>query len=182
MRQLKVLLLAGLFAARAAAAPAQTVTTGSISGEVVDPQGAALPGAVVVAVHTPTGTTYEGISGGDGRYQILNVRVGGPYTVTVKMPGFRDKSETDVSVNLGSDQKVDVKLELASVNEQITVVAETPVIDTMRAGTASNVSTETIETLPTVSRSLSDFARLDPNFVDDLHRAGRDRDLSGRPQ
>ncbi len=165
MRQLKVLLLAGLFAARAAAAPAQTVTTGSISGEVVDPQGAALPGAVVVAVHTPTGTTYEGISSGDGRYQILNVRVGGPYTVTVKMPGFRDKSETDVSVNLGSDQKVDVKLELASLNEQVTVVAESPVIDTMRAGTASNVGTEAIETLPSMSRSLADFARLDPNFT-----------------
>ena len=62
--------------------------------------------------------------------------------MTVKMPGFRDKSETDVSVNLGSDQKVDVKLELASVNEQVTVVAESPVIDTMRAGTAANVSTE----------------------------------------
>jgi hypothetical protein len=107
MPQLKVLLLAGLFAARAAAAPAQTVTTGSISGEVVDPQGAALPGAVVVALHTPTGTTYEGISGSDGRYQILNVRVGGPYTVTVK--SRPDKSETGVS-STWSDQKVDVKL------------------------------------------------------------------------
>ncbi len=60
---------------------------------------------------------------------------------------------------------MDVELELASINEQVTVVAESPVIDTMRAGTASNVSTETIETLPTVSRSLADFARLDPNFV-----------------
>src|SRR5687768_5372668 len=165
MRQLKVLVLTGLLTACGAAAFAQTVTTGSISGEVLDPQGGALPGAVVVAVHTPTGTTYEATSGGDGRYQSLNARVGGPYTVTVKMPGFRDKSETGVTVNLGSDQKVDVELELASVNEQITVVAETPVIDTMRAGTASNVSTETIETLPTVSRSLADFARLDPNFV-----------------
>ena len=165
MRQLKVLLLAGLFAAFAAAAAAQTVTTGSISGEVVDLQGGALPGAVVVAVHTPTGTTYEATSGADGRYQILNARVGGPYTVTVKMQGFRDKSEPGVTVNLGTDQKVDVELQLASINEQVTVVAESPVIDTMRAGTASNVSTETIETLPTVSRSLADFARLNPNFV-----------------
>ncbi len=182
MRQLKVLVLAGLLTAWGTAAFAQTVTTGSISGEVLDPQRAALPGAVVVAVHTPTGTTYEAVSGAEGRYQILNARVGGPYTVTVKMPGFRDKSETDVTVNLGSDQKVDIELELASVNEQITVVAETPVIDTKRAGTASNVSTETIETLPTVARSLADFARLDPNFVTTSNRAGRDRALGGRPQ
>jgi hypothetical protein len=161
----KFICAAALLFLASSAAFAQTVTTGSISGEVSDPQDAALPGAIVVAVHTPTGTTYEAVSGAEGRYQILNARIGGPYTVTVKMPGFRDKSETGVSVNLGSDQKVDVKLELASVNEVVTVIAETPVIDTKRAGTASNVSTETIETLPTVSRSLADFARLDPNFV-----------------
>ena len=84
-----MLLLAGL-AARAAAAAAQTVTTGSISGEVVDLQGGALPGAVVVAVHTPTGTTYEATSGADGRYQIQNVRVGGACTVGVTATlGFR---------------------------------------------------------------------------------------------
>jgi hypothetical protein len=165
MRQLHVLALTALLVGCGAVAFAQTVTTGSISGEVKDPQGGALPGAVVVAVHTPTGTSYEAVSGNDGRYQILNARVGGPYTVTVKMPGFRDKSETGVTVNLGADQKVDVELALASVTEEVTVVAETPIIDTMRAGTASNVGSDAIETLPTVARSLSDFARLDPNFV-----------------
>jgi hypothetical protein len=165
MQHVKALGLAVLFAALSSAAFAQTVTTGSISGMVLDPQQAGIPGAVVTAVHTPTGTTYEAASGLDGRYQILNARVGGPYTVTVRMPGFREKSSTGVSVTLGSDQKVDVELELSSVSEQITVTAEVPVIDTMRAGTASNVATETIETLPTVSRSLADFARLDPNFV-----------------
>jgi hypothetical protein len=165
MRQLQVLALTALLVGCGAVAFAQTVTSGSISGEVKDPQGGALPGAVVVAVHTPTGTSYEAVSGTDGRYQILNARVGGPYTVTVKMPGFRDKSETGVTVSLGADQKVDVELALASVTEEVTVVAETPVIDTMRAGTASNVGSDAIETLPTVARSLSDFARLDPNFV-----------------
>ncbi len=165
MRHLKALVLVILFAASGSAALAQTVTTGSISGEVIDQQGGGIPGAVVVAVHTPTGTAYEAASGLDGRYQVLNARVGGPYTVTIKMPGFRDKSVTGVNVTLGADQKVDVQLELATVSEQITVTAEVPVIDTMRAGTASNVRTEAIETLPTISRSLADFARLDPNFV-----------------
>jgi len=103
MRQLQVLALTALLMGCGAVAFAQTVTTGSISGEVKDPQGGALPGAVVVAVHTPTGTSYEAVSGTDGRYQILNARVGGPYTLTVKMPGFRDKSETGVTVSLGAD-------------------------------------------------------------------------------
>jgi hypothetical protein len=80
---------------------AQTVTTGSLRGEVVDPQGAVLPAATVVAVHTPTGTTYETVTGADGRYQILNMRVGGPYTVTITMQGFRVRTVPDVIVALG---------------------------------------------------------------------------------
>lgn len=144
---------------------AQTVTTGSLSGEVVDQQGAVLPGATVVAVHTPTGTTYESVTGGDGRYQILNVRVGGPYSVTVRLTGFRDQMVSDVNVALGEDKAVDMKLDLATLTEAVTVTAAVPLIDTVRAGTASNVRSEAIETLPSVSRSLADFARLDPNFV-----------------
>jgi hypothetical protein len=144
---------------------AQTVTTGSLRGEIVDQQGAVLPGASVVAVHVPTGTTYEATTEGDGRYQILNVRVGRPYTVTVTMPGFQDRTVSDVGVALGEDKTVDMQLQLAAVTETVTVTAEVPLISPTRAGTASNVATELVESLPTVARSLNDFARLDPNFV-----------------
>jgi outer membrane receptor protein involved in Fe transport len=164
----KTLRRAGVFivaSAVAATAAAQTVTTGSISGTVTDPQDAGIPGATVVAVHTPTGTNYESTTGLDGRYQILNARVGGPYRLTVNMPGFREETQTDVVVALGADTSIDFDLELATVAEQVTVTAEAPAIDTMRAGTASNVQTDAIERLPTVARSLTDFARLDPNFV-----------------
>jgi hypothetical protein len=59
-------------------ASAQTVTTGSLAGKVADQQGGVLPGATVHAVHTPTGTTYQAVTDVDGRYVILNVRVGWP--------------------------------------------------------------------------------------------------------
>ena len=62
-------------------AGAQTVTTGDISGTVVDSQGGVLPGATVTATHTETGTSYEGVTGADGHFSILNVRVGA-YTIT----------------------------------------------------------------------------------------------------
>src|SRR5262245_60087985 len=77
---------------------AQTVTTGTLSGTIVDQQGASLPGASVVAVHEPTGTKYETVTGSDGEYRLLNVRVGGPYTVTASLSGFRTQKRELVNV------------------------------------------------------------------------------------
>src|SRR5262245_60223093 len=117
-------------------ASAQTLTTGTLSGTVADQQGGVLPGATVTATHEPTGTKYETVSGADGRYQILNVRVGGPYTVVASLSGFREQKQSNVSVGLGEDKSIEFKLQLATVSETITVTAEAPVIDTARAGTA----------------------------------------------
>ncbi|MFN7960413.1 MAG: carboxypeptidase regulatory-like domain-containing protein [Thermoanaerobaculia bacterium] len=162
--------LLGLAAlALALAAPpawAQGTTTGTLSGVVTDEQGeTALPGATVTAVHTPTGTRYSVTSGQDGRFSIQNVRVGGPYAVTVEMDGFKTKEQSDVFVNLGEDRTLRFGLALASVEETVTVVAESnPLINASRTGSASNVNLEQISTLPTVNRALEDYARLNPFF------------------
>ncbi|MBI4264621.1 MAG: TonB-dependent receptor [Acidobacteria bacterium] len=146
-------------------AHAQTVTTGTIGGVVMDSQGAVVPGATVTAVHQPTGTTYETVSGRDGRFTILNVRVGGPYQVTARLAGFRDQQTGDVQVALGEERQVNFTLQPAVVTETVTVTAETTPLDTSRAGTASNVSRDAIESLPSLSRSLFDFARVSPHFT-----------------
>ena len=96
-----------LFLLGATPAPAQTVTTGSLTGAVVDAQGGVLPGATVTAVHTPTGTSYEAVTDASGRYSILNMRVG-PYTVTATMSGFRKEEVPAVVVNLGEQRTVDL--------------------------------------------------------------------------
>ncbi len=62
---------------------AQGVTTGSISGVVQNSQQQPVAGAQVIAIHTPSGTTYEAVTRGDGRFSIPGMRVGGPYSVTV---------------------------------------------------------------------------------------------------
>src|SRR5688572_31386655 len=80
---------------------AQTVTTGTLNGVVSDQQGGVLPGAVVTAVHTPTGTTYEGVTQENGRFSLLNVRVGGPYRISVELPSFRPAVIENVTVALG---------------------------------------------------------------------------------
>jgi hypothetical protein len=162
------LALTGLFAAAsllgATAASAQTVTTGSLTGVVTDQQGGLLPGATVEAVHTPTGTTYSAVTQTNGRYSILNARVGGPYTVTVTLPGFRKETASDIAVALGEEKITNFTLELETVTETVTVVGQTPPIDTTAAGAGAYITNAQKESLPTISRSLIDIVRVNPYF------------------
>jgi hypothetical protein len=146
-----------------AGAQAQTITTGSLAGVVVDAQGGVLPGATVQAVHTPTGTTYEGVTDDQGRYNILNIRVG-PYDVRVSMTGFRVETQPNIDVQLGEQKAVDFRLQLETVTETVEVTGQTSVIDSSRAGTADNVSPVAVENLPTISRNITDIARTSPYF------------------
>lgn len=142
---------------------AQTVTTGNIIGTVTDAQGGVLPGAVVTATHTDTGTSYEAVAGADGHFSILNVRVGS-YTIQATMSGFKEEKLEKVPVQLGADQLADFKLQLATLTETVDVVAGSPLVDTTRAGTASNINGAVIESLPTIARSVYDYARTSPYF------------------
>ncbi len=153
-------------------AAAQTITTGTIVGVVMDAQKGVLPGASVVAVHVPTGTKYEAITQSDGRYSMLVVRVGGPYTIKASMAKFKTQEQSDVQVLLGETRQVDFTLPLESISETVTVVAELQVIDTTRAGTAANIAMQTIAELPTISRSINDFARTSPYFNTNTDSAG----------
>ena len=81
---------------------AQNVTTGSIRGTITDGQGGVLPGADVVAVHEPTGTSSSTVTQADGTYSLLNLQVG-PYTVTARLSGFREQSVHGLVVKLGED-------------------------------------------------------------------------------
>ncbi len=146
-------------------ASGQNVTTGTITGVVTDQQGGVLPGATVTAVHEPTGTTYEGVSQGDGRFSLLNVRVGGPYKVEVALAGFRSETVNAVTVTLGESTELPVTM-VVTAAEVIQVTAESiPLFTASKAGTSDNVAAEVLETLPTINRSLQDFARVSPSFV-----------------
>jgi hypothetical protein len=141
----------------------QTVTTGTITGVVQDAQGGVLPGVTVTAVHTPTGTSYEAVSQGDGRFSLLNVRVGGPYQLTAALGGFRNAVIGELNVRLGEATDVPVKMQLATVTETVVVTADvSPVFTGSHSGATENIGTAVIETLPTINRSLQDIARSSP--------------------
>ena len=143
---------------------AQTITTGSISGVIQDAQGGALPGATVTATHIPTGTVYTAVTGSDGSFKISGVRVGGPYNVSVAMPSFASAEDKDLQVQLGEVLLVNHKLAIAGRAETVNVVAEVTPVDTTRAGTAANIGDDVIKALPSISRSVFDFARTSPYF------------------
>jgi hypothetical protein len=139
-----------------------------ISGVITDSNGDPLPGAVVNAVHQPTGTTYNSVSRADGRYNILNMRVGGPYEVSVNMTGFKSSKQGDIFLKLGENKKLSFQLYAETVEESLVVVASSnPLINPSRTGAFSNVTTESLEKLPTINRSLADFARTNSYFTQD---------------
>jgi len=143
----------------------QTATTGTLTGLVQDAQGGVLPGVTVTAVHTPTGTSYEGITQGDGRFSLLNVRAGGPYQLTAALSGFRNAVVGDLSVRLGEATDIPVRLQLATVTETVLVTADvSPVFTGSKAGATESIETAVIETLPTINRSIQDIARTSPYF------------------
>ena len=145
-------------------AAAQSVTTGALTGRIVDASDAGVPGATVEAVHEPTGTNYTAVSGGDGVFSIFNVRAGGPYAVTASLAGFKPVKRS-VTVPLGGQAAVDFTLQVDTVAETIEVIAESAsLISPSATGPAANVGEEAIEAMPTVARGIEDFARLSPYF------------------
>src|SRR5262249_19767847 len=148
----RLFLAAAMTLGLAAAARAQTATTGAIAGLVSDPSGGVLPGATIEAVHEPTGTHYSAVSGSEGRVTILNVRAGGPYSVTVSLSGFKEEKQAGVQVALGEERNLLIRLQLESVSETIEVTAAASIINPTNTGPVSNIPQETIDKLPTIGR------------------------------
>ena len=161
----------GVFAALAlvaTAAPAfgQGVTTASMNGVISDETGEPLAGATVLAVHTPSGSTYGTVTRGDGGYNFQGLRLGGPYTVTVSYVGYRTVQRNVGDLALGQNLTLNLRLVEGEVEgQEVTVLGQgSSILNVDRTGAATNVSTEEIQTLPTISRSLQDFTRLTPQI------------------
>ena len=139
------------------------VTTGGISGRAVDAEGGGLPGVTVTAVHQPTNTTYDAVTDEEGRFRIVNAKVGGPYVVRAELEGFEPGQET-TAVPLGQTIDITLKLGLVAASEEIVVTAEAvDLINPNRSGSTSSLSQEQIESFPTVRRNIVlDGARTNP--------------------
>jgi Carboxypeptidase regulatory-like domain len=160
-------------------AHAQGVTTGSMTGVVVDAQKQVVPGASVVAVHEPSGTRYEATTRANGRFSIPGMRVGGPYTVTASLSGFQPQTMKDVTVSLGVASDLQLALGQAAISEEVTVTARTSeVFSSARTGAATTVGGDLIHTLPTINDRVNDYARLSPQYSGSGSFVGQDNRLN----
>src|SRR5438552_1078 len=158
-----------------ALAHAQGVTTASITGLVKDASGGVIPGASVTAVHQPSGTSYEAITQGDGRFTIPGMRVGGPYSVTAQLSGFTTEAKNNLTLSVGVAQDIEFTLKVATIAETITVVGSSdPVFSSSHTGAATAVMREDLATLPTISGRITDITRLTPQYGGSGTFAGQD--------
>ena len=152
------------------------VTTSGMNGKITDANNESLPGATVVAVHQPSGTQYGTISNSEGRYNLPGMRSGGPYKIEVSFVGYNKATYTDVTLFLGElfSLNVTLKEESVDVGEVIVIGAKASVFQTEKTGATTNISSAQLSSLPTINRSINDFARLSPYAGGNSTFAGRD--------
>jgi len=141
---------------------AQGVTTSSMTGSVTDTAGEVLPGANVVAVHQPSGTVYGASTDVNGTYRIPNMRVGGPYRVTVSFTGFGSAELDNLMLRLGETERLSFQLSEVIMEMGEVLVSATVGSAGLSSGTSTQISNENIANLPSIDRSINDFLRLTP--------------------
>lgn len=151
------------------------ITTSALSGLIVDESEKPMIGAVITALHTPTGTEYNATSNTEGRYMIQGMRPGGPYTVTVSYIGYEKPEISGITLQLGNTFNLDVPMTLASTSlDEVVVTGTWSKFQQEKTGAVTNINNEQIRNLPTVTRSITDVARLSPYASTGMSFAGTD--------
>ncbi len=134
------------------------VTSSALSGKITSDKGEELIGVTVVATHLPTGTRRGTATEADGGFTIPNLAPGGPYEATVTYVGYQAQTVGGVYLTLGNTTRLNLSLaaEAQALNE--VVVGNT---EATKTGAGTTVGRAAIQQLPTISRSISDFTRLD---------------------
>ncbi|MDX1828148.1 MAG: carboxypeptidase regulatory-like domain-containing protein [Lutibacter sp.] len=151
------------------------VTTSKIQGIVSDENSQGLYGANVVAKHLPTGTVSGTMTLESGRFSLQNLRVGGPYTITISYLGYKTIEYKDVYLSLGTAFDVNAKMESESqqLGEVVITGGRNATFNNDRTGAKTSVGKRELTSLPTISRSASDFTRLDPSASSNGSFGGR---------
>jgi hypothetical protein len=140
------------------------VTTATLSGIVTDSKGTGLASATVTVEYPDAGIKQVLITKSDGRYTVPNLRVGGPYRVTVNHVSYKQEVSENIFLELGLNNTIDFSLQDKTTElGNVTVTASSKIFDNKRTGASTNISNRLIKALPTINRSADDYLRLTPS-------------------
>src|SRR5690606_36781106 len=149
------------------------VTTSSMTGVVTQSTGHATAGATIKATHLPSGTVYSGSANVAGRFNLANMRVGGPYRVEVTYVGQDPVVYEDIYLQLGQPFILNTTFEDKALSLDEIAVTGYRSNSANKTGAATNVGRKQIQELPQISRSITEFTRLTPQANGNSF-AGRD--------
>ncbi len=141
------------------------VTTATLSGRIINTDGAPLPGATVLIEFADAGIKRILGSNADGRFTLSNQRVGGPYKVTVSNVNYQTQVQDEIFLQLGQNNSVIITL-FAKTNQMQEVTVSTAagkIFNNKRTGASTNISNTELRNLPTIGRSADDYLRLAPS-------------------
>jgi hypothetical protein len=121
--------------------------TGILVGTVTDSDGAFLPGVTVEARSTAQPGVATAITDEVGRYRLIGLSPG-TYQVTFRLPGFQTLIRERILVRLGRTFNLEVSIAQATMEEEVTVIGESPIVDIKKSGTTTNYGKEMIAKLP----------------------------------
>jgi Carboxypeptidase regulatory-like domain len=129
------------------------IATGTILGNVKDNSGAAVPGASVTATNLGTQASRTGVTDAEGQYSLVLLPVGN-YKVEVTLSGFKNFVQTGILLEVGRNARVDATIEPGTVQEVVSVVADSPLVETNTSSLSRTVGQNEVLNLPLVNRDL----------------------------
>jgi hypothetical protein len=166
VRSIVAVLAASALSLVTASASAQT-PTGTILGSVKDAQGAVVPGATIVATQVDTKLSRQAVSDAEGEYALRLLPIGN-YMVVVSIPGFKSFTQTGIALEVGRNARVDATLQLGAVEESVTVIGDSPLVDTASAALQRRVGQNDVLNLPLVNRDLYSLLNLTGGITSNL--------------
>lgn len=137
----------------------------NLEGTVKDEQGNVLPGSEVIAKDTRTGISRSGLAGAFGRFRI-SALAPSVYDVTFKLTGFKTRIVTGLELFVNETKVLNTVMEQATVEEEVIVVAEAPLVESTKAEIATVVTPREVQSLPLLTRQFANLALLAPGTTE----------------
>jgi Carboxypeptidase regulatory-like domain len=158
-----VTMLAVVLLALSAAAFAQSIVTGDLTGTVTDPSGAVVSGAAVTLKSADTGSTQSTVTNSSGVYRFVLLKPGA-YKLSVSEKSFKGASE-NVEVAVGQVNAFNIKLEIGSAGEIVEVVGGASLIENENANLTTTFSTNQLQSIPVPGGDITSYAYSAPGMV-----------------